>query len=233
MAKKIRKRYIKRKRASKKRRMYKRSNRQFWGNPMSKTVPLPKRFKTTLAYQEGGITLNPGVGGTVANYVFSCNGLYDPNITGTGHQPLGFDQFMLMYNHYTVIGAKIRVDYVNTDGTNGACVGIYIKDSSTTTSDYRLIVENGAKYKRLTKTGGDRDSCAMVMNINPPKWLGRSKPLANDNMRGSSAANPQEQVYFHIFASPFDQSTDSGAVQISVKIDYIVVFTEPKELTLS
>ncbi len=59
---------------------------------------LPIKFK----YQTSG-TLNPGVAGVAAIQVMTANGLYDPDITGVGHQPRGFDQIMALYNHYTVV----------------------------------------------------------------------------------------------------------------------------------
>ena len=67
--------------------------------------PVPLKMAATLLYSDQ-ITLNPAAG-TVSKHVFSANGLFDPNITGVGHQPRGFDQYMALYNHYTVIGARI------------------------------------------------------------------------------------------------------------------------------
>lgn len=55
------------------------------------TLPLGKYFKSHNRYVEGFIDLNPGALGSNAPYTFSANGLYDPNITGSGHQPIGFD----------------------------------------------------------------------------------------------------------------------------------------------
>lgn len=222
------------KKYQKKKKMYKKAIKSFWGSPMSKTTPLPRTFKTTLRYQEGGLALNPGVGGLADSHVISCNGLYDPNISGTGHQPLGFDQFMLMYSHYTVIGTIIRATFINLDTTNYQTVGMYVAAITTEQADMRVLVENGSKWKVLTPKANNRDGCTFVMKINPNKWLGRSKPLAVDELRGSASSNPAEQCYFHLWASPYAQdSTDGGLVLCNVQVDYTVVFTEPKELGLS
>lgn len=217
-----------------KKRMYKKSNKSFWGKPMADKSPLPNTFKTTLRYQENGLTLNPGIAGIVDSHVISCNGLFDPDISGTGHQPLGFDQLMVMYSHYTVIGAKIRITFANGDSSNFQTVGSYISAVTTEQSDLRILVENGGcQYKTLSPKGGSRDMCTIVQSINPPKWLGRSKPLAVDELRGSASANPTEQCYFHVFAGEYAQGTDSSAVVANIQVDYVVVFTEPKQLSLS
>lgn len=53
-------------------------------------------------------------------HVFSANGLYDPDVTSTGNQPRLFDQYMALYNHYTVVAAAISVETLASQG--GACV---------------------------------------------------------------------------------------------------------------
>ena len=45
---------------------------------------------------------------------YSGNGLNDPNITGGGHQPMGFDQFNSLYINYVVTGVKLILEGVNT-----------------------------------------------------------------------------------------------------------------------
>ena len=66
-------------------------------------------FRTTktlnLRYVEN-FTLNPGMLGATVN-VFSMNGLFDPNITGIGHQPMYFDNYMGIYGRYRVNRAYI------------------------------------------------------------------------------------------------------------------------------
>lgn len=58
--------------------------------------------------------------GSPAFYTFAGNSLFDPDITGVGHQPLGFDQWSTFYNKYTVYGSKIKAAFCNVDGSAGA-----------------------------------------------------------------------------------------------------------------
>lgn len=212
--------------------MYKVAKKRFWGSPIHRT-PMPPKFKATLKYRGGGLTLNPGVAGAVDEYIFSCNGLFDPDHSGVGHQPTGFDQIMAFYNHYTVIASKIRIEFINTDATNGATVGVWVSANVTEIIDLRRIIEQGSKYKQLTRVGGSRDTGMMTCSVNPNKWLSIVNPMSNPQVRGTIGANPAEQCYFHVFASPFDQSTDSGAVQFAVTIEYTAIFSEPVELNIS
>lgn len=194
--------------------------------------PVPTKLKVQLRYFENSLTIDPTAGGLAAEYVFSANGMFDPNITGVGHQPLSFDQYMAMYDHYTVIASKITVFARNGDESYGQMVGVRYSDSQTLESDPRVIIENGRCVYRLMDEGDESDACSVSMGLNIGKVLGRKNVLDEDDLRGSSGGNPAEQAYWHVFGFP-DSNVDSGAIRFSVQIDYIAVFTEPKLLALS
>lgn len=197
-------------------------------------IPIGRSIKRTLRYHEQGIDLNPGVSGAVSTYVFSANGLYDPNITGVGHQPLGFDQLMAFYNHFTVIAARITVKFVNADDTYPQLAGIHVSGTSSTEADPAVIIENGMTNFQLLTPGSDggKNSTELTQQVSVSSFMGRKNIMSEDDLRGSAAANPAEQVYFHVWAAPYNQ-TDTGVVAAVATIDYITVFTEPKELALS
>lgn len=215
------------------RRRYKRDSNQPVTS-LKRTTPLPRVFKTTLRYNEPqGATLNPGAAGIVSTYMFSANGLYDPNISAGGHQCSGWDQLMTMYDHATVIAARITVNFFNTDTTNAQIVGIDIRDNNITETDVRPIIESGmCKYRVLAPAGNGRSSATLTYNLNPNKFLGLSKPLSTALVRNTVSSNPVEQAYFHIWGAPQAQ-VDSGAITIDATIDYVVVFTEPKPVGIS
>jgi len=197
----------------------------------TRNYPLGQAFKTTLPYFENGIEINPGLAGT-AWYNFSANGLYDPNVTGTGHQPLGFDQLMLMYDHYTVIGAKITVTVVNTDATYPQIIGIKVADEVQSETNVSRVIENGnVNYTTIGAYKSDQAVVTLSRKLSIKKFF--RKPINDSEFQGSASANPTEQVFFSIFCSNTTDSFDSAAVRFHVKIDYIAVFREPKLLTQS
>lgn len=196
-----------------------------------RVFPTKKQHRTELRYFGNFININPGLGGIAASHVFSANGLYDPDISGTGHQPIGFDEMMALYDHYTVIGAKIRVYFNNKDTTNPMFGTVVVRDGVTPSSDTREIVENG--YVSLCHlatfgTGGDKGQVATSVDIS--KFLGRTNALADSQLKGNSGANPSEQVYFHVSMFPTDQ-VDATTGVATVVIDYDVIFHE-KTITL-
>lgn len=195
--------------------------------------PLGKMFKMSLPYVEPQSVLNPGLGGIPVFHYFSANGLYDPNITGGGHQPLGFDQVMPMYDHYTVIASKITVTFFNDDATNKQVVGIRLSDQASlpVTADVGNLMENGGgKYAWLNTKGNNGDMVTLTLGCSPKKFF--TKTLNDDTYKGSVSSNPADQVYFQIWTAPLT-SVDSGLVYFNVRIDYIALFSEPKLLASS
>ncbi len=182
-------------------------------------------------------TLNPGVAGTVANHVYSANGLFDPNITGTGHQPMGFDQWMAFYNHYHVIGSKITVNFVSKGTTtvdeNTYIVGVKVAPSTTLETSLSTVCENARTvFKPLTNSNA-KGQTTVVRKFSAKKFFGRPSIISEDEFKGGTGTNPPEQAYFHIFAAPFDGTEDASPLEIFVTLEYIAILTEPIQLGAS
>ena len=78
----------------------------------------------------------PITGASVGGYAWSGNNLKDPNETGVGHQPSGYDIIKARYTYNRVLASKIELmyKYVTQKGVTGA-VPIRIHDNETTGTD--------------------------------------------------------------------------------------------------
>lgn len=195
--------------------------------------PIRKYVKSQL-YYEDGIIRTTTVGGT-AIYTFSANGLFDPNITGTGHQPIGFDQMMALYEHYTVIRSHIKVTFFNSSA-EPARVAIYLSPDNITPSR-TAIMENGLIKTRMISgdTGaGTHRQATIELTCDVPKYFGKSYQsiLAETEMSGTIAANPAEQVYF-VIAIWNPVGIDDANVGLDVVLSYDSMYWEPKKLASS
>lgn len=83
----------------------------------------PQRVMAKLDYYDT-IPIGNGVS-TYAEYVFSMNSIYDPDVTGTGHQPRGRDQWANMYNKYIVRGCRYRVSAYAADATAATASAVH------------------------------------------------------------------------------------------------------------
>lgn len=218
-----RRKYNKRKRTYRKKRQYRRKG------PSTVMGPLSNRLKTTMIYHDS-FTLDVGAAGTPAIYQFTANGLYDPNITGVGHQPRGFDQLTPLYDHYVVIGCKLTVTAQNTDTGNANILAMLVKDNTTALLSDNDILENRyVKYTTLAPEGSGPNTKSMTIKVNPNKFLGRSKPLADSELKGSSSANPFEQCFIQLYAIPMPGAFDTNRLYCRVRIEYTALWIEPKQ----
>lgn len=199
-------------------------------NPFPTTGP--RKLPLTLTYSDR-FTLDAGAGGTAAVKIFSANGVYDPDVSGIGHQPRGFDQYFTMYDHCTVVGAKVTFRFGGNSGdTYDQLVGITTKDSvlsSTNPIDYME-----SRYTKFVQLAGGQyiNTKTLQMSVNPNKFLGVSKPLSEDTIKNSVGSNPSEGVFFHLWCAAVE-TVDPTYITCTVTIDYKVVFTEPKLPTIS
>lgn len=213
----------------------KRRYHRLYRSPFTK-APMPNKLATKLRYVDYS-TLDPGTAGLAAVQVITANGCYDPDISGSGHQPRGFDQLMAMYDHYTVVSSKITVDFVTPVSTTvySLCVGIALKDNSTPYGNYNDYAEGRNVISKIlpsvTSTDGGRVR-TLSKTFSCRKFLGIASPLSNAYVRGDIASNPTEEAYFHLFAAPLGL-VDSAFIRIQYRIEYNVVFTEPKQPTQS
>ena len=187
-----------------------------------------------LPYSEGKLTMTQGASGQPTAYVFTANGLYDPNITGTGHQPMGFDQMMLFYEHYTVTKSKITVNFINVSVTDPACVGVLIAPDATIGTDANTLLENGMYVKKvLTIPAGGSSTGSITCSANISKINGKKDVKSENDFRGDITANPAEQTYFHVFSyNPF-AAVQNNSVYFEVLIEYDAIFTEPRKMVPS
>lgn len=200
-------------------------------NPQNSKIANQLRCEFT--YAEVGVTLNPGAAGGAASYVFAANGLYDPNISGAGHQPMGFDQLMALYNQYVVIGGYIKITFSNTDATNSQVIGVIMKDSPSTSTDPRSYIEwgNGVWSSVAPRTGGPSEK-TLIHKFDIAKFA--NQDIFNEqSFTGSAASNPANTLHLIIWAAPSDNTTDSAQVNCNVEICYDAVVRSPGATSLS
>jgi hypothetical protein len=169
----------------------------------------------------------------VATHVFRANDLFDPDFTGTGHQPMGFDQLMVFYNHFCVVNSRIRVIFHNTGSSNPtACIRIDADSTPITVID--RIVEFGCAVMETLefKTGyGCNKELKLAVNIPRLQGVPRAAILADVNLRGTAAASPSEISYFHI--QLWDASAVTSTCSFDVILEQEAVFTEPRDISVS
>jgi len=188
--------------------------------------PFPIRMGATMRYCTT-VSATQSVG-SVANFNFSCNSIYDPDITGTGHQPYGHDTYADIYNQYTVLRSRLRFTPTLAVASTAITYGVGIEPGTTGLP----ATDTWAEKPTYLVQGNNQ---AYAMNGNKPLtiWWNRAKRFPhNDIYRQLSApfgSNPSEMEIFNIVAQKSD-GTALGTIYLFVEIEYWVEMYEPKDL---
>ncbi len=188
-------------------------------------------------------SLNPAAG-SYAIQTFRANDLYDPDYTGAGGQPLGFDQVMAWYNHFAVVRARIRVTAATPTltSTNMTAWGVGLFDDATSAAtilssgSLEGMSEQGHDFRLAgtsTHSTGPRDNWQLIQMFDFEKFFGAKFDPNLANFRGNASASPAELAYFSVWCVPWDGSTDVDALRFLAEIEYDAYLIEPKNLTRS
>lgn len=188
------------------------------------------------------ININP-TSNSIGAHFFRANSLFNPDVSAGGHQPLGFDQIALSYDHYTVLGSKITVRAMKSTSVQSipASYGLYLdNDSILTYTQADQIIEarhhqKGSKTWRVTP-GLEEGSVsgvpgAVTLGFGAKTFFG-VKDLSAAQYRPLVAANPTEIAFFCLWAANID-GNDPASWAFMCEIDFIATFGERKHTNQS
>jgi len=195
-------------------------------------MPLfPPRTKKMLRYSGNfGLTSTAGV---VASYVLRANDCFDPDFTGTGHQPMGFDQMMVFYNHFCVVSCRLIACMKSASGT-ALTAAIRVDASSTPLTVIDQIIEFGGLVQvELESIGGFGANKVLQMDVSIPRIQGVSVKAitADPTLRGDAATSPTEVTYFHVHI--WNAAGVTSTCNVSFILEQEVYFMEPRDATES
>jgi hypothetical protein len=203
--------------------------------------PIPEYADITFRYADR-INIDAGGSGATSLYQFSANGMYDPDITGTGHQPLGFDQWMGtssttgFYNHYMVVSSEIHVTAFSqvADNTGQAIIFLGLSDDTTVSvTDANTLLENPTWiHTPLGALSGGHDVATLSLSFDSARYFGLtgSSLYAKDDLKGIYSANPNEQGYFSLCVTSNNITVNPSNISLLVEIVYHAHLTERREI---
>ncbi len=94
---------------------------------------------------------------------FGLNNMYDPDVSGTGHQPYGYDQLLSStgpYSRYKVLGVKGKLTLANPSSANGVWIAIAIhpagSSATISTLDGGMVAEKHNTKVIFVPASGDQ-----------------------------------------------------------------------------
>jgi len=218
---------LRKKQALRRKRVVRRKGRRGYktNNNLKSLNPIAQRYICKMKYAE---TVNTtGAGGF---YQFSLNSIFDPNLTGTGHQPYGHDTLATLYNRYRVISCSYRI-CGNRNNDTLQLVALPANEPLTysTSAEYK---EN-PRCRYITQAPGGEVQW-ITGKIFIPSLVGRTKAqyMADDRYQAQFGVSPLEAAVLNI-ASFNATDAITGAIPINIELVYTVECFDVKNLAQS
>lgn len=192
----------------------------------------PPRIRKTLRYSTT-CSLTATSGAVATPQIFRANDLFDPDFSGTGHQPMGFDQLMVWYNHFCVVRSKIICTFRCTTATSPTvCLRVDGASSALSVID-RIVEFGGCMTDTISRVGVYGSNKTMSMEVDMPKIQGVSisAVTADPTLRGDAATSPTEVTYFHL--TMWDTTAATGSCEVDVVLEQDAYFMEARDATES
>jgi len=190
---------------------------------------IAQSVSTRLKYTESFTVA--GALGAMTNQVFRLNSLYDPDFTGGGHQPMGFDQLAGLYNRYRVDKVNVRCTFHKN--SEAQVTGIALRASNATTNistPFSALQEQQfVKWSTLSaSTAGSKTQVTlrgtylphMIAGVTPAKYK------IDDTFSALATDNPSEIIVLHVSTADVMASTAHSTI-FTLEMDFYATFYDP------
>lgn len=157
-------------------------------------------------------------------YTYRMNSVFDPDFTGVGGQPEGFDQLKALYSRYRVIALGVKVTATSLTSGNAGVIAMAPSENSALSTTAEQL--GGLRNSRTAEYafGGGIARMNALYHIGALLGYSDASVLANSNLDAAIAGNPGFQQYLWI---QFRDSAATGAIQLGVRLTYYVRMEVP------
>lgn len=194
--------------------------------------PVPAQLYTQFQYQF--TYLNMASTGVPTVQAININSLYDPDATGTGQQPMFYDQLGAIYANYRVYGCKAKLAFKVRDASaleSAKMVFYVLRPGQAAPSSY----EQACELPRSTSAIASKDKWkykSMYYDQAAIAGLSRKAYRYADETSAGFGANPTNTNQLCIFVLSYDDTTQV-LVDVSIKLTYYVTLFGLKTVSRS
>jgi hypothetical protein len=153
----------------------------------------PDRLLTKVRYCD--ILSITSVAGGQGKYLWRWNSTFDPDYTGTGHQPLYRDTYATIYDQYAVVAATATFEILN-NSVSPLVVIMNTDDDGTLSSNNNVLEEQShGTSKLMTPLTGSCSKVTMTATWNAASFL-NIDPFSSETYKTPVASNATEESIF-------------------------------------
>lgn len=176
------------------------------------------RFVQTLGFQ-------PTVAAPSTRQIWRGNSVYDPDQTGTGLQPSGYDQLSLLYTQYRVYGSKIKVELMPGGASGGNYLHFALYPSTNPSTNISTDHAGEQPYAKTLMLGVNSLSIRTLKNFQSTKrQIGMNAIDQELDLSSPVSSNPIKEWYWVLDYGTIDGLTNIANGYIKATIEYYVEF---------
>jgi hypothetical protein len=201
-------------------------------------VVFPRNWRRVLRYVDA-VTLTSTSGGQ-AYYQFRANSLFDPDLSGSGHQPRGYDQLCSSsgpYQTYRVHGCTARI-IIPPSGDHVWNIAAGFSDLSTVSAGasgqgigLSCAEQPGWIGIMLPTTGGKSHEMVLKATTAQIHNVPQVAVDTDDSYAAAYNASPVDTTYLTITGNVV--SVPTGSLFVGVLLEFDVTFEDPVLLPVS
>lgn len=199
----------------------------------------PSSQDVTLKYCET-VAVNPGAAGSMGTYAMRTNSLFDPNLTGSGHQPMGRDAWAGIYSRYVVKSSRCIVTFTVASAATDAptAFGLLVHETGSLSAVVSsTLMEQGRSVYRVASCSSASSSnypVRLYLEFDAKKWFGIKDITDNSDTFGAVVgSNPSQAPCFVAWIQDLATGADLPVMYVTFEIEYDTHFTCPMEQAAS
>ena len=190
--------------------------------PRFNFAPIKSKHNCVLNYTSERKTLSGAIGGIVgAVHEWGLNCCFDPDLTGAGHQPMGFDQMAALWKTYRVWKVDFKIRAIA--GTAFPFIAAQVNNSQ---------VPSGTVTGQPYTTLNERTNCAVKIIEDPNDSVVygsfmmsgiEGKSIFDDNYTATSSGNPGNKIKLVVGCGDAQDKNDAS-VEYYIELNFHVTF---------
>lgn len=192
------------------------------------TNPFPQFMFTKLRYSDKfTLTISSAV---PATHQFNLMNMFDPDRTGTGHQPYYYDELTTLYKYANVYGCKLELRFISSGS-----VKVIARPAVSAAVPSNLPLEEERPYSknRLYASGGPAGFLGIYCPIHTLFGRTKKQVLTDDLFQQQlGTGGPTHTGVWNVISNVLD-TTSSASVYCNVRITYYAKVWERKSVSQS